>query len=62
MSEGKQLRLLLAPRPLTDRLGSEFFVRGSSRVKRLRERLDMTTSWVEPEVMVDFLATDRLEQ
>ena len=36
MSEFKQLRLLPAPRPLTDRLGGEFFERGPSWVRRLR--------------------------
>ena len=39
----------------------EFFERGPSRVKRLRERLEMTTTWVEPEVLVDHASAERLE-
>ncbi|MEN9677417.1 MAG: hypothetical protein RIS76_3313 [Verrucomicrobiota bacterium] len=39
----------------------EFFERGPQQVRRLRRRANVVTTWVEPEVLVDFLAVDRLE-
>ena len=47
---------------LADLIAAEdFFVRGPKRVKALRERSQVTTEWVEPEALVDFITTDRLE-
>ncbi len=34
----------------------EFFARGPQKLRRLRERMQLATTWVEPEAMVDFLA------
>ena len=39
----------------------EFFERGPQQVRRLRLRANVATTWVEPEALVDFVATDRLE-
>jgi len=39
----------------------EFFGRGPQKLGRLRERMRLTTTWVEPEVLMDFLAANRLE-
>ena len=39
----------------------EFFERGPQQVRRLRLRVNVATTWVEPEALVDFVATDRLE-
>lgn len=39
----------------------EFFECGPRKVKRLKQRANLDRSWVEPEVLVDFLAANRLE-
>ena len=39
----------------------EFFARGPAKVRRLRQQSDGAADWVEPEALVDFLATDRLK-
>ena len=39
----------------------EFFERGPRKVKRLKQRANLDGNWVEPEMLVDFLAVDRLE-
>ena len=39
----------------------EFFERGPQQVRRLRLRANVATTWVEPEALVNFVATDRLE-
>ena len=39
----------------------EFFERGPQQVRRLRLRANVATTRVEPEALVDFVATDRLE-
>ena len=39
----------------------DFFERGPQQVRRLRRRANVATTWVEAEVLVDWLATDRLE-
>jgi len=36
----------------------EFFGRGPQQLGRLRERMRLTTTWVEPEVLMDFLAAE----
>ncbi|MFA6545079.1 MAG: GIY-YIG nuclease family protein [Limisphaerales bacterium] len=36
----------------------EFFERGPRKVRRLKEKLTRSASWVQPEVLVDFLATE----
>lgn len=38
----------------------DFFARGPVRVRALKQQANVTTDWVEPELLVDFLATDRL--
>ncbi len=38
----------------------KFYARGPVKVRRLRHRASVVTPWVEPELLVDFLATDRL--
>ena len=40
---------------------AEFFERGPTKVRRLKQRANLGINWVEPEVLLDFLATDRLE-
>lgn len=40
---------------------AEFFERGPRKVKRLKQRDHSENTWVEPEVLVDFLAVERLE-
>ena len=39
----------------------EFFERGPSKLRRLTRLANLGSTWVEPEVLLDFLATDRLE-
>ena len=39
----------------------EFFQRGPRKVKQLKQRDHLENTWVEPEVLVDFLAVDGLE-
>jgi excinuclease UvrABC nuclease subunit len=39
----------------------EFFECGPRKVKRLKQRANLDGNWVEPEMLVDFLAADRLE-
>lgn len=39
----------------------EFFERGPRKVKQLRQRAGLGSNWVEPELLVDFLAANRLE-
>ena len=39
----------------------EFFERGPTKVRRLKQRANLDGNWVEPEVLLDFLAVDRLE-
>ena len=39
----------------------EFFERGPRKVKRLKQRDHLENTWVEPELLVDFLAAERLE-
>ena len=47
---------------LADLIAAEdFFERGPSNVKRLKQQADLGNNWVEPEALVDFLAVDRLE-
>lgn len=36
----------------------EFFPRGPAKVRRLRQQAKVSATWVEPEVLMDFLATD----
>ena len=38
----------------------EFFERGPQQARRLRQRANVATTWLEPEVVVDWLATDKL--
>ena len=46
---------------LADLIATEgFFARGPARVKALKQQANVATDWVEPEQLVDFLATDRL--
>ena len=37
----------------------EFFERGPQKIRRLRQSAHVATTWVEPEVLVDWLATER---
>lgn len=39
----------------------EFFERGPTKVRELKMQVETKTDWVEPEVLADFLAADRLE-
>ena len=39
----------------------EFFKRGPRKVKRLKQRTNLDSNWVEPEMLVDFLSAARLE-
>ena len=39
----------------------EFYERGPAKVRRLRQQAEGAADWVEPEELVDFLATDRLK-
>lgn len=38
----------------------EFFGRGPAKVRRLRHQANWKADWVEPETLVDFLATEKL--
>lgn len=47
---------------LADLIAAEdFFERGPRKVRRLKLRANLGSNWVEPEVLLDFLAVDRLE-
>ena len=39
----------------------EFYERGPAKVRRLRQQAEGAADWVEPELLVDFLAASRLE-
>ncbi|MEQ2006374.1 MAG: hypothetical protein ABMA26_06225 [Limisphaerales bacterium] len=39
----------------------EFFERGPGKVRRLRQQADLECSWVEPEMLLDFLATNHAQ-
>ena len=38
----------------------EFFERGPRQVKRLKQRANLNGNWVEPEMLVDLLAVEKL--
>lgn len=38
----------------------EFFERGPRKVRRLKQQARLVSDWVEPEMLVDFLATEKL--
>lgn len=47
--------LLLADLLMLD----EFFVTGPARLRRMRQQVESKTDWVRPEIMVDWLATEK---